>query len=166
MPTQTTTLATLRDRIVTLVEALTPDTLAADKFRLFRNEGDADFISAMVAKPDMAFRRFQVRAEPGVSEPEQPVSNVDYNEHVVEFTLTVAYPQTARTGGTAARARDATMDDDFHKIKYAIGVHSRGSFSGSSDCTPLGCDSPSRVSEGAVDFLIFPARFIYLRVAT
>ena len=58
-----TTAAAIRDRIAVLIEAITPDVLAADPFLRHRDEGD--FRGWVDVNPAASLRRFQVRAMTG-----------------------------------------------------------------------------------------------------
>lgn len=122
----TTTAEAIRDRILTVIEALTPSSLSADKFRRYRNEGGADFVSWCEANPAAAFRRVQVRSSGAVQSP--AVSNTDVEEHVASFLVIVAYPQTSRSGRDAALDRDDLIDADAHSIDNAIGMRGTANF--------------------------------------
>lgn len=134
--------------------------LPRDKFRKYRNEGGGDFIEWAEKNPGSAFRRFQVRdnGEDSIVE----VSNMDFDERRVTFLITIAYPQTARTGPDQALDRDDVMDDDFHAIDYLVGIYGRGNFSGTNDCTPLGL-TKTVVRGTSCDFLELEGTYIYRR---
>ncbi len=152
------TVEAIRDRLYTLIEGLTPLALSADRFRRYRNEGKADFETWANAGPAGALRRFQVRAD---SHEGPDVSNTDFDARIVTFRITVAYPQTARTGPDQAMDRDDAMDSDFRLIDRALGFYGRANFSATHDCTPLGTTPPTPVSGAACDFLEATASFRY-----
>lgn len=157
------TAETIRDRIYALIEALTPVSLTADKFRRYRNEGGAEFDAAMEKAPTGAFRRFQVRQ---VGDDEPPaVSNTQYELARARFEIRVAYPQTHRYGAQNAMDRDDVIAEDWLRINFATGIYGRGNFSGSNDCTPLGAVK-SREQGGKVDYLVVTADYEYQRSTT
>lgn len=117
----------IRDRIIAVITALTPHTVAGDRFRPYRNEGGGDFQAWAEANAVGCRRRFQVRRY-GVSEPPD-VSNEDFEERNVTFRILVAYPQTHRDGAGAALDRDDAMDADMFQIDHAIGMCGRANLS-------------------------------------
>lgn len=122
----TTTAQAIRDRMIAVIEGITPRSLAGDRFRRYRNEGAGKFRPWALAFPGSARRRFQVRQ---IGDREEPsVSNGDFEERVVSFLVLVAYPQTHRDGPDAALDRDDAIDDDTLDIDYAIGANGRGNF--------------------------------------
>ena len=152
----TATAEAIRDRVITLIEAQTPTLLPHDRFRAYRNEGGADLFDWAQKNTAGAFRRTQVRA---LGEDQPPaVSNMLVEERILELQVAIAYPQDARAGRNNALDRDDAIVADWKKIDFAIGICGGGNFSGSADCTPLGCTkSIERV--GKVDFLMIKARF-------
>lgn len=152
-----TTAAAIRDRIYTVIEALTPLVLSNDKFRRYRDEGDGDFRAWAEANKDGNFRRFQVRST-GHDEP-PAISNLDVERRFVTFEIVVAYPQTGRAGSPAATKRDDMMRSDFRQIDYAIGMCGRANFqSPHPDCTwdmglgPAGVMETERAD--GIDFVV------------
>lgn len=163
--TGTTTPANIRDRIITLITAITPTNLEGDKYRVTRDLTDADFRAACLSSPQSCLRRFQVRKVGKRGNPQ--VSNVDAARHDVAFEIVVAYPNTYRYGAAAGRDRDDVIDEDLAQLDFAVGLYSRGSFTvaTSSDCTPLGFEEdPPVETEGAVSFLVILARYEYVHV--
>lgn len=115
----TTTEEAIRDRIIAVIESLTPTFDAASRFRAYRNEGGADFLGWCDANTRAAWRRFQVR---GVGDDEPPaVSNLDVEQRVYRVRLLVAYPHDHRAGRDGALDRDDVMRADQHTIERAIG---------------------------------------------
>jgi hypothetical protein len=154
------TAESIRDRVYTLIEALTPTSLSSDKFRRYRNEGGADFDAAMEKNPSAAFRRFQVRE---TGDDEIPETSSGTEERVrIRYTLRMAYPQTHRYGGANAMDRDDVINQDWKAINYTVGMYGRGNFSGTNDCTPLGA-MKTRESGQGVDYLVVTLEFEYLR---
>ncbi len=156
------TAAAIRDRIRSLIEALTPTSDAGVKFRSYRNEGSADFVDWAEKNPAAALRRFQARDNGSEDPPE--VSNADTDMRHVTYAILIAYPHTARHGADQALDRDDVMHEDFKKIEQAIGIYGRANFSSTHDCTPLGNEgAPMKEIErgNACDFLRITARFSY-----
>lgn len=153
----------IRDRIYTLVEAITPTSLTATKFLRHRNEGSADFDEWAEKNPAAALRRFQVR-EVGDDEPPL-VSSVTQERVRVRYAIRVAYPQTGRYGSANGMDRDDVINQDWLKLNYAIGIYGRAGFSSTNDCTPLGAVK-TRESGGKIDYLVVTADFEYVRSTT
>lgn len=161
------TAAAIRDQIYTLIEALTPTTLAHDKFRRYRNEGSADFTGWAEKNPSGALRRFQVRQ---VGDDGEPITSNTTEERVtVQYEVRIAYPQTARYGSANGMDRDDVRKEDWKLIKRAIGREARANFTsatdGQYDSTPLGA-SESRDSSGSIDFSVIRVEFEYVRATT
>lgn len=161
--TQATTKAAIRDRIHALIEALTPEQLAGDKFRRFRNEGGARFIEWCEANTKAAWRRFQVREVGADDDPD--FTNTDGEYRYVSFRLLVAYPQTHRAGRDAALDRDDLVELDWFQISQAIGLNGRGNFtSPNPDACPVLCRKEEQLVErDGVDFLDVELRYYYVR---
>ena len=159
----TTTPAAIRDRALTVVEALTPDSLIADKFRRYRNEGDGDFRAWSEANPTACLRRFQIRTTGATETP--PVSNFDHEEHQVTLVATVAYPQTARFGADQALDRDDVMDADAFMIDKALGMQGGANFTPATSADACWISgSPAEIERGeGVDFVVLTFVFIYQR---
>lgn len=154
------TAGNIRDRIYALIEAIVPTTLTRDKFRRYRNEGGARFREASEASPTGAFRRFQVRETGDDSPPD--VSNMTEERVRATFEIVIAYPQTHRYGPDNAMDRDDVAFDDWKALNNLVGIYSRGRYSGSYDCTPLGAVM-TREQGDACDFLVIEAVFEYMR---
>jgi hypothetical protein len=159
----TATLEAIRDRILTVIEGITPSSLSSDKFRRYRNEGEGNFAEWAEKNPAGAFRRFQVRE---VGDDELPdVSDTTTERVQATLEILVAYPQNHRTGPANAMDRDDVMNQDWKAINAAVGIYGRGNFSSSHDCVPLGCTkSVERV--GKVDLLVVRMRVQYVRSVT
>ncbi len=157
----TSTIAAIRDRVITVIAGLTPTSLSGNKFVKHRNEQGGDFMAWAVANPQAAFRRFQVR-DMGNDEP-PATSAVDVEERQATLQIIIAYPQTNRTGPDAALDRDDVMDQDWGKIDLAIGMCGKANFTSPfADATPLGASS-DRISEEKCDFLVITQAYIYQR---
>lgn len=157
------TVESIRDRVYTLIEALVPTTLSRDKFRRYRNEDGGRFDDWAEANPAAAFRRFQVREVGDDNLPD--VSDTTTERVQTMFEIQIAYPQTARTGPANAMDRDDVQNQDWKLINAAIGLYGRGNFSGSNDCTPLGCVK-SVERAGKVDLLVVRMSVEYVRSVT
>jgi hypothetical protein len=159
----TVTAAGIRDQIYTLIEALTPASLSADKFRRYRNEGDADFDAWAEKNPAASLRRFQVRE---VGDDEPPLTSSTIEERVrVRFEIRMAYPQNHRYGAANGMDRDDVINADWLRLNFAIGIYGRSNFSGTNDCTPLGAVKV-RESGGKVDYLVVTAEYEHVRSTT
>jgi hypothetical protein len=159
----TTTADALRDKIAALIKALVPTYLAGDLFREFRDEADADMIAYAKARPNAAWRLYQVRHTGGDRAPES--SNSDVEAHFATFEITVAYSQTGRAGAAAARDRDKLIADDQHLIQHAIGMAGYANFTGAANPNASWLDDeiPERTREGGVDFLILRTTYRFYR---
>lgn len=151
------------DRILDLIEAQVPETLAANEFRRFRDEEGADFEVWAEKNVPGCLRRFQVLE---VGDDELPETSSGIEERVrMRVEIRIAYPQTHRYGANNARSRRRVMNQDWRAVNYAIGLYGRGNFTGSHDCTPLGA-TKTRESGGKVDYLVVSASYEYLRSIT
>ena len=156
-----TTADLIRDRIIAVIEALAPTSLGT-RFKHFLDEDDADFIAWAMRNPTGALRRFQVDWTGDDAPPE--TSNTDYEERMVPFVITVAYPQSERFGKLNARDRRKVMSQDQHMIEHAIGLTGRLNFS-----PPTYPDAvwrsgrTSRVKGNPVDFLVIEQSMAFLR---
>lgn len=158
----TTTPEAIRDRMIAVIEALTPVSDSGVRFRAYRNEGGANFQAWAEANPAGARRRFQVRTAGSTSTP--PVSNTDVEEHQVEVTITVAYPQTGRDGRGQALDRDDTADADAFQIDRACGMLGKASFtSPHADATWIEGVPRDRIVGDACDFIEIVYVMIYKR---
>lgn len=156
----TATPAAIRDRNIQLIEWVDPVSLTSTRFRRFRNEGGGDFRDAMLKAAPGAFRRFQVR-DVGHDEP-PTVSNTVHEEHRLTLEYVIAYPSTHRYGPDNALDRDDIIDEDWDYISFNIGICGRVNYSGTYDCTPLGCTK--EIERGEVcDFLVIRAEYLYQR---
>jgi hypothetical protein len=150
----------IRDRIKALLEALTPASLTADKFRAYRNEDGADFEEWAEKHIAGAFRRFQVRE---VGEDELPHTSSVLEERVrILIRIVIAYPQTHRYGPANGIDRDDVMNEDWRAINAAVGIYGAANFTGTYDCIPLGA-TKTRESSGKIDYLVIEFRAEYLR---
>lgn len=158
----TTTPAAIRDRAITVIEALTPGSDTGVRFRAFRNESAANFQEWCEANPASCRRRFQVRTEGGTFTP--PVSNHDVEEHQVTLVVTLAHPQTHRDGRDAALDRDDTADADAFQIDKAIGMLGKANFtSPHADATWIEGSPADRIVGEGVDFVELRLTYIYKR---
>lgn len=156
------TVESIRDRILTLIEGVTPAKLST-KFLRHRAERDGNFVDWAEKNPAAAFRRISA-SEVGDDEPPE-TSNVSEERVRTRFEVRIAYPQTHRYGPDNERDRKDLMNADWKAINLLIGVYGRGNFSGSNDCTPLGCTKTTDAS-GAVDFLVVTFECEYVRAVT
>lgn len=145
------TAESIRDRIIAVIEALTPESFAGDKFRRYRNEGAGRFEDWADDNPQAALRRFQVR-DTGEDTP-PAVSNTDIEQREVTFSILVAYPQNARAGKDQALDRDDLMSLDQHQIEKAVGMQGRANFTSPYPDACWLSGSTARTVGAACDFL-------------
>lgn len=157
----TTTAANIRDRIIALIEALTPTSIAGTRFTKYRNEGGANFRGwAVGAGKASAWRRFQVRDDGSYEPP--VVSNTDVELHFVTFEIVVAYSQDHRAGGDAALDRDDVMREDQLAIETAIGMRGRANFVSPHPVASWVEARPTERELGdGVDFLVIHQRMMF-----
>jgi hypothetical protein len=153
----TTTVAAIRDQMIGLVQALTPSSLSAVKFRVDRAE--LDFREWAAANPASALRRFAI-TDVGSSEPAE-VSNTDVEWRYVTFELVVAYADSGRYGRDYQRDELDVIEQDQHQIEDTIGLRGYGNVT---DATFMRDGSEtSREKLGAVTFLVVRERLGYYR---
>lgn len=120
-----TTADDIVERVLDVIEALTPSTIAT-RFRRYLGEGDGDFVPWTEGNPGSAFRRVQARHSGTVGVPE--VSNGDFEERETTVTVLIAYPNDARAGRDQTRARDKLIALDLDQLEQAIGLYGRANF--------------------------------------
>lgn len=120
----TTTSKAIRERIVAVVEALTPAAHDDLAFDAYIDEAGADFRRWARSRPGECTRRFQVRTVSTAQPPD--VANTDVAAQLVTFDVIVAYPQRWQAG--AGLDRDDTMESDRIQIERAIGRDGFGNF--------------------------------------
>lgn len=159
-----TTDGAIRDRIVTVIEGLTPTVLAGEIFRAYRNEGDGDFEAWAEEFPNAARRRFQVRVV-GDDQPAE-VTNLDVELRSATIVLTVAYPQTGRDGKDQALERDDTVAADAQQIEDAIGPRGKANFSAPYAAATIFYPDWQRDSGSSCDFLVMTFAVTFYRAMT
>lgn len=165
----TTTIAeSIRDHMIALIEDLVPSMLSHDRFRVSRDEREANFIASCEATPASSFRRFQVRST-GASPPPD-VSNTDVASRWVTIRILVAYPHNARAAvdNVNARDRDDCADEDLHRINEAVGLHGYANFTGLAGTPPatwIGGAIEPRLEGQGVDFGLLELAYRYYRAA-
>jgi hypothetical protein len=158
----TTTPEAIRDRILTVIEALSPASDVRVPFRRYRNEGGANFQAWADAHSTGARRRFQVRTRGLTQVP--AVSDTLVEEHQLEVTITVAYPQTGRDGPNQALDRDDTADADQFQIDRAVGMLGKANFTAPyPDATWIEGVPKERVEGEQCDFVELVYVMIYKR---
>lgn len=157
------TAAAIRDRIHTLVEALTPSSHSGVKFSRLRNEASGDIVEWAEKNPAACLRRFQARQ---ILDDETPlVSDTTTERVIMRVELRVCYPQTGRFGSDNALDRDDAIQLDRKSINASVGLYGRGNFSSTHDCTPLPGTSTMERGQG-VDYLVFQLQYEFLRAVT
>lgn len=111
-----TTPGAIRDVLVGLVKALTPDLHSRERYILW-NEG-VDIRAWARAKAAACLRRFSIRFRGDTSVP----LACDGNNELVRqfFDVVVSYPITGRFGGTAYGIDDF-ITSDLHQIRGVVG---------------------------------------------
>lgn len=123
-----TTLTAIIDEQIALIQALTPASLASDRFRVALDEMDLEDWAD--AEPQAAFRRFTIEDVTSYEVPEVSAADVTFEPCDVE--LTIAYPNDYRYGKANRRARASVMREDRSQIDYAIGMWGTDNMSDSS----------------------------------
>ncbi len=116
--TEVTTLTIIREKQEDAIEALTPDSLSSDKFRIERAE--IDFKEWCEANPTSCFRRFSIDDTSDYV----PPAVVDHDIDIVDARLDflIAYPKLdSMYGTTGNQDREDIMSEDMHLINDAIG---------------------------------------------
>ncbi len=159
-----TTADDIVERVLDIIEALTPDTIPGSRFRRYRGEGDGDFVTWCEASPESAFRRVQARHNGSVRVPD--VSNGDFEERETTITVLIAYPNDGRAGKNQTRSRDQLIGLDLDQLERAIGLYSRANF------TPPNPDaffrdwSSARIAQDACTFLSVEVTYAFYRALT
>jgi hypothetical protein len=126
VPSGVTTAAEIRDRILDVIEALTPSAMAHPLFLRYRQEGAGDFYAWCEQQPAASLRRFSVRYFTAPTEP--TVSNTDVERVRVQFEVAIAYPQSHRYGGQNSLDRDDVAESDRNQVRNAIGLNGGANF--------------------------------------
>ena len=158
-----TTADAIVERVLDIIEALTPDTVST-RFRRYRDEGDGDFIAWCESNPESAFRRVQARHSGSVRVPE--VSNGDFEERTTTVTVTIAYQNDARAGRDQTRSRDALIGLDLDQLEMAIGLYSRANFVAPNPEAYFRDWSSIRATHTACTFLIVEVTYAFNRALT
>lgn len=158
----TTTAKAIRERILTVVGALTPSVYPSLLFVPYRDESGADFRRWARAHPQVCTRRVQARSVTTEQPPD--ASNTDVSAQLATFDVVIAYARRFRAG--AGLDRDDTMERDQIQIEHAIGRDGYANFSGANpNASWLGPDARGSQTgtsyerddgggTGGVDFLV------------
>jgi hypothetical protein len=144
--------ASIRDRMIQVIESITPTVLVGNRFRAHRNEGKGDFVDFVLSNPGQALRRFQVRDIGTMGPPS--VSNTDTEWRSVIFEVSVAYPQSARYGKDQALDRDDAIRADLYLLEQHLGPTGAVNFSGSYPAATYLGDTSNIVRAESVDVLV------------
>ncbi len=151
-----TTATAIRDRISTVIKALTPTVMSSDTFLEYRNERDANFVAWAEANPTAALRRFQV-IDTGDDFPAKG-TNTTEEYRFIRWRVTIAYPQTHRYGDQAGLDRDDVRMADQHQVETAIGARGGANFTASNPHADWTNDpeATTKVERGpnGIDFLV------------
>lgn len=165
-----TTSKAIRDRIYTVIAALTPKVHNELPFVGYRDEAGADFRRWARSHPSECTRRFQVRTTSVTTPPD--VSNTDVEARLATFDVVVAYARRWRAGQSFDR--DDTMESDQIQIENAIGRNGYGNFALSyPNASWLGPEARGSQTEttferddGPVDFLVIRQTMRFYRSMT
>jgi hypothetical protein len=164
------TIESIRDRILTVIEGLTPASLSADKFRRYRAELSGNFEEWVEKNPSACLRR--VSAYETGSDEGPVVSCLTHETVNAQIEIRIAYPQTHRYGADNTRDRLDVIKQDWKKIKYAIsgdGGDGKANFTTATDesydCCPL--PASMEIERSAVaDYMVIRWRCEYTRSTT
>lgn len=124
-----TTATEIREVMASLMAAITPASLAADRFRRHREE--MEFTQWVDANPMASLRRFTISHDGNRRGP--IISGADIEHRFASFEIFVAYPNRhARYGGQNRIDQEDLMLQDSEKIEDAIGVRGFANFTDSS----------------------------------
>jgi hypothetical protein len=117
-----TTYATIRDRQIAVIEALTPALTSAAKFR--RHRGEVEFTAWVEANMAACWRRFEILNSFNLAA--DGLTNAGDGNALWQFehdeVLVVAYPrQFGKYGAQNERDLDDMIDSDLAQIDEAIG---------------------------------------------
>ncbi len=125
----TTTVSTIRDQMVSVLEGLTPTSHAGVKFRGHRDE--MEFFEWCGTNKAASLRRIEVRGGTSFEPPE--VTNTDVEFHRTPMTVTVAYPLEWGKYGPKNRASlEKLIEQDMHQIDDSIGARGQANWTGGS----------------------------------
>jgi lysophospholipase L1-like esterase len=105
----TTTLATIQDKMVTDISALTPWNRSTDKFN--RSPSRYPLRDWALSVGSRAFRAYEIRRTGGTSDDDPGVAHPNFVERVEGLTITIAYPSPMKEPGLYRQG--ATPDDLF-----------------------------------------------------
>jgi hypothetical protein len=154
----TTTAALIRDRMLSLVDALTPMT-DATRFRHFREEGD--FRAWAQSQPTACLRRFSI-LDVGQYRPAL-VSNTDVELRRALFETVIAYPMSGRFGRNQLGVEDV-IEQDMHQVEHTIGMRGYGNFTAASGAEAAWVEGETaREVAGRVRLLVIVQTFEFYR---
>ena len=122
----TTTVEAIRDNMISLIEALTPNTRASNKFSVDR--AVHDFGEWAEEHANSCLRRFAIKDVGSYDLPE--VSSHQEERLRANLTVLVAYPMKAPSlaGTNANRDLYDVIREDMHQIDSAIGHRAQGDY--------------------------------------
>jgi hypothetical protein len=120
-----TTFATIRDAQVALIEALTPTSMAGQKFR--RHREAVDFMAWVEANPKSVHRKFEIRRN--WDDDQRPTSDGSLEGVSHSMELRVAYSGDLGLYGSKNEGDvDRVIDEDRRAIDEAIGINGGHNF--------------------------------------
>lgn len=156
----TTTSAAIRDRMLTVVEAVVPASHSGQRFARHREE--MDFRAWADANPAACLRRFSVR-DLGDARPAL-VSNTDVELVRAIFEVVIAYPLNFRFGtGTAALGLEDVVDQDRHRIEHAVGMRGYANFTAATGAEAAWVEGETARETSKVRFLVIAQTMEFYR---
>lgn len=155
----TTTSAAIRDRMITVIRAITPTSHAADGFKAYREERDIPFEDWAIDNPIL--RVFSVRSTRRPSPVSVSSAVEEWREET--FTVLVMYPHTHRYGDDAALAMDDIIEEDRLAIEAEIGLLGGANFTSATADATWSSSDPDVVRGEQVSFLVIPTTYGYWR---
>lgn len=155
----TTTSAAIRDRIVTVIEALVPTTQSNVRFRHHREE--FDFRGWADGHPDACLRRFSVR-DLGDAKPAL-VSNTDVELVRAIFEIVIAYPLSYRFGSGNLLGVEDVIDQDRHQVEHVAGMRGYANFTAATGAEASWVDGETARETGATRRLVIAQTMEFYR---
>ena len=156
----TTTSAAIRNRMLTVVEALTPATQSGVRF--LRHREEIDFRAWADAHPEACLRRFAVR-DLGDYRPAL-ISNTDVELRRALFEVVLAYPLNYRFGsGANLLGVEDVIDQDMHQVEHAVGLRGYANFTAATGAEAAWVDGETARSSSNVRFLVIAQSMEFYR---
>jgi hypothetical protein len=156
----TTTSAAIRNRMLTVIEAITPATDSSVAFRRHREE--INFRDWADATPTGCLRRFAVR-DLGDARPAL-VSNTDVELVRAIFEVVIAYPLSYRFGtGINLLGVEDVIDQDRHRVEHAVGMRGYANFTAATGAEAAWVEGETARETSNVRFLVIAQSMEFYR---